>query len=85
VVFVVALNPLMPGRVDSTHLSPTTCYDSSIQVDDRLGGEGTGKVLGIGGGEQWVVLGALGLIWALYYVGAKDLGGDKGEDSGLSL
>ena len=57
----------------------------SVQVDDRLGGEGTGKVLGIGGGEQWVVLGALGLIWALYYVGAKDLGGDKGEDSGLSL
>lgn len=56
-----------------------------MQVDDRLGGEGTGKVLGIGGGEQWVVLGALGLIWALYYVGAKDLGGDKGEDSGLSL
>ena len=84
-VFNVALNPLMPGRVDSTCLSPTTWSDSFTQVDDRLGGEGTGKVLGIGGGEQWVVLGALGLIWALYYVGAKDLGGDKGEDSGLSL
>lgn len=59
------------------------CY--LTQVDDRLGGEGTGKILGIGGGEQWVVLAALTAIWALYFIGGKDLGGDKGEDSGLSL
>lgn len=54
-------------------------------MDDRLGGEGTGKILGVGGGEQWVILAVLAGVWALYYIGGKDLGGDKGEDSGLSL
>ncbi len=56
-----------------------------LQVDDRLGGEGTGKILGIGGGEQWIILGVAAAVWALFYIGSKDLGGDKGEDSGLSL
>lgn len=56
------------------------------QVDDRLGGEGTGKVLGSSGaGEQYAIIGVFGLIWALYYAAGRDLGGDKGDDSGLTL
>ena len=58
---------------------------STVQVDDRLGGEGTGKILGIGSGEQWAILGVFTLIWALYYAAGRDLGGDKGDDSGLTL
>ena len=54
-------------------------------MDDRLGGEGTGKMLGMAGGEQYAVIGVFGLIWALYYAGTRELGGDKGDDSGLSL
>ena len=61
------------------------CLCCAAQVDDRLGGEGTGKILGIGSGEQWAILGVFTLIWALYYAAGRDLGGDKGDDSGLTL
>jgi len=76
--------------VESTICCEPVCLplfdaDAVPQVDDRLGGEGTGKVLGIGGGEQWAILGVFTLIWALYYAAGRDLGGDKGDDSGLTL
>jgi hypothetical protein len=32
-----------------------------------------------------VIAGVFGLVWAVFYSGAKDLGGSKGDDSGLSL
>mmetsp|Transcript_20537 Transcript_20537/g.61823 ORF Transcript_20537/g.61823 Transcript_20537/m.61823 type:complete len:117 (-) Transcript_20537:290-640(-) len=51
-------------------------------VDDRLGGEGTGKILG---GAPWPVFLVAAGVWALFYSGTQDLGGDKGEDSGLGL
>jgi photosystem II PsbW protein len=54
-------------------------------VDDRLGGEGTGKVLGVSGGEGWAIIGAFATIWAIFYASTRELGGDQGDDSGLSL
>lgn len=60
------------------------------QVDDRLGGEGTGKILGISGPEGWAFVVVPTLIWSLYWASQKDIGdgpksGGEGEDSGLSL
>lgn len=57
-------------------------------MDERLGGEGTGKILGISSVEGWPVLIVFGLIWALYYASQKDLDNQskgEGDDSGLSL
>lgn len=56
-----------------------------LQVDERLGGEGTGKSLGVSGIEGWAVVIVFGLVWAAYYQATKELGGDAGDDSGLSL
>ena len=61
-----------------------------MQVDERLNGDGTGKVLGVGGPEGWAILIVFGLVWSLYYAAQKQLGEGpknrgKGEDSGLSL
>ena len=57
------------------------------QVDQRLGGEGTGKILGVGGPEGIAIVVVFGLIWALFSAGAKVLGEGRGsgDDSGLSL
>merc|ERR1712224_254657 len=54
-------------------------------VDDRLAGEGTGKALGISDPILgWVILIVFTVVWALYYVATKDLGGQRDED-GLGL
>lgn len=60
------------------------------QVDNRLGGEGTGKILGIGGSEGWAILIVFALVWSLFFAAQKQLGDGpkgrgKGDDSGLSL
>ena len=59
-----------------------------MQVDQRLGGEGTGKILGVDTIEFWPILIVFGTVWALFYSAGKEL--DKGargsgDDSGLSL
>ncbi|KAL3152165.1 hypothetical protein ABBQ32_001257 [Trebouxia sp. C0010 RCD-2024] len=54
-------------------------------VDDRLGGEGTGKILGVSGIEGWAIIGVFTLIWAGYYASQRELGNDKTDDSGMSL
>ena len=56
-------------------------------MDQRLGGEGTGKILGVGGPEGIAIVVVFGLIWALYSAGAKFVGDGRssGDDSGLSL
>lgn len=55
-------------------------------VDDRLAGEGTGKIFGINDSSLfWNMLAIFGTVWAVYFVSQRDLGGDEGEDSGLSL
>ena len=56
-----------------------------MQVDDRLGGEGTGKILGIGGAEGWAIIGAFAATWAIFYASTRELGGDAGDDSGMTL
>lgn len=58
---------------------------ATLQVDDRLGGEGTGKILGVSGIEGWAIIGVFTLIWAGYYASQRDLGGGKNDDSGMSL
>lgn len=55
-------------------------------VDDRLATEGTGKIFGINDGAIfWNMLAIFTTVWAVYYLSQKDLGGDDGEDSGLTL
>merc|ERR1711953_1056018 len=44
-------------------------------VDDRLAGEGTGKILGVNDPILgWVIVGVFGFIWSLYYVSTKSMG-----------
>merc|ERR1711879_765581 len=58
---------------------------ASALVDDRLAGEGTGKILGINDPILgWVIIGVFTLVWSAYYTATKDLGGESEED-GLSL
>ncbi|KAG7673425.1 hypothetical protein Ndes2526B_g03131 [Nannochloris sp. 'desiccata'] len=56
-------------------------------VDERMAGEGTGKIFGINDGALfWNMLAIFSSVWAVYYLSQKDLdGGDTGDDSGLSL
>jgi len=61
-----------------------------LQVDDRLGGEGTGKILGVSGAEGWAFVIVPTIIWSLYWASQKDIGDGpprrgEGDDSGLSL
>lgn len=61
-----------------------------LQVDERLNGDGTGKILGVGGIEGWAILIVFTLVWSLFYAAQKQLGEGpknrgKGDDSGLSL
>lgn len=66
-------------------ISSARSFWGVVQVDERLGGEGTGKSLGVSGIEGWAVVIVFGLVWAAYYQATKELGGDAGDDSGLSL
>ena len=57
------------------------------QVDQRLAGEGTGKILGIGGPEGIAIAVVFALVWTLYQGGTKAVGDGRnsGDDSGMSL
>ena len=74
-------------------LSPLSLFKLQrvlLQVDDRLGGEGTGKILGVSGAEGWAFVIVPTIIWSLYWASQKDIGdgpprGGEGDDSGLSL
>lgn len=64
----------VPHRADPPH---------PRQVDDRLATEGTGKILGINDPALfWALAGVFTLVWAVFYTSTRDLGGDKGDDSG---
>jgi photosystem II PsbW protein len=55
-------------------------------VDDRLNGDGTGKVLGINDpAVGFAILGVFLTIWSLWFNGQKDLGDFEDESDGLSL
>jgi uncharacterized membrane-anchored protein len=59
-----------------------------MQVDTRLNGDGTGRILGIDSGiEAIVFIGVFTAVWAVYYASQRDLdsGRNTGDDSGLSL
>jgi photosystem II PsbW protein len=58
------------------------------QVDERLNGDGTGKILGISDSILgWVILGVFTLVWTQYFAAQKDVDGgvDTDDDSGLTL
>lgn len=60
----------------------------TTQVDNRLAGEGTGRILGFDSGiEAFVFLAVFTAVWAVFYNSQRDLdaGRDTGDDSGLSL
>ena len=59
----------------------------ALQVDQRLAGEGTGKILGVDTVEFWPILIVFSLVWAFFYASQKELGDGRGsgEDSGLGL
>merc|ERR1712127_35183 len=51
-------------------------------VDDRMNGDGTGRILGVNEPVLgWVILGTFTTVWALYSLAAKGLGGGSGDDS----
>ncbi|CAG9460562.1 unnamed protein product [Pedinophyceae sp. YPF-701] len=55
-------------------------------VDDRLAGEGTGKILGVdSSAEAFAGLTVFGLVYTAYYLSTRELGGDEGDESGMSL
>mmetsp|Transcript_25585 Transcript_25585/g.35321 ORF Transcript_25585/g.35321 Transcript_25585/m.35321 type:complete len:130 (+) Transcript_25585:99-488(+) len=57
-------------------------------VDQRMNGDGTGLALGINDSSLlWVLVIVPALVFSAYYYGGAvgDLGGDDGDDSGLSL
>ena len=49
------------------------------QVDDRLNGDGTGKILGINDPALfWVIAGVFTTVWSIYYLAGRDIdGGDN--------
>lgn len=58
------------------------------QVDTRLNGDGTGRILGVDNGiEFFAFLAVFTAVWAVFYASQRDLdsGRDTGDDGGLSL
>merc|ERR1719456_884672 len=54
-------------------------------VDERMGGDGTGKALGINDGVLgWHMFGVFLLVWGLFYVSTKSMGSIL-RDEGLDL
>ena len=57
---------------------------STCLVDDRLAGEGTGKVLGINDPILfWVVVSVFTAVWSSYFLSTRELGGDE-DENGIS-
>ncbi|GAB4819075.1 hypothetical protein N2152v2_006121 [Parachlorella kessleri] len=55
-------------------------------VDDRIATEGTGLALGVHDPALFFAIAIVFTgVWAVFYSGAKSLGGGKGDDSGLTL
>lgn len=80
----VALGGLAGAAIALPSLLAT--HPALALVDERLNGDGTGQILGINDASLfWVLVVVFGLVWAAYYNSQRDLGGDKGDDSGLTL
>lgn len=74
------------GCCAGLELSPAGPVLSVSQVDDRLATEGTGLAFGINDPALFFAIAiAFTTVWAVFYTGARSLGGGKGDDSGLTL
>ena len=84
---LVSTPHLKPLLLSSERVEGLVNPVSTPQVDDRLNGDGTGKILGIGSVEGWAILIVFALVWSLYYAAQTDLdkGKNSGDDGGLSL
>eukprot|EP00963_Diacronema_lutheri_P008822 scaffold776_cov347-Pavlova_lutheri.AAC.20 len=82
----VCIPGLRLGKLRDGLDSPIAMQKARSMVDDRMSTEGTGRMLGVNDPVLgWVIFGVFTTIWALYFVGQKDLGGDEDDDSGLTL
>ena len=69
----------------SAMASVAISFPALAVVDERLGGEGTGQVLGLSDPALgWIFFGVITLVWALYFVFSQGLP-EGDDDSGLSL
>merc|ERR1712232_758982 len=58
---------------------------STALVDDRLGGDGTGKPLGISDPILgWVIISVLTAVWSLFYLSTRFFN-STGDEDGLGL
>ena len=58
----------------------------SLQVDERMNGDGTGRPLGINNGAVGLaMLIVFTTVWSQWYGSQKDLGQFEDKDSGLGL
>jgi len=63
-----------------------TTTPALAEVGRRMNGDGTARSLGVNEPILgWVLLIVFGTVWALFSQSTKELGGDKGDDSGLTL
>merc|ERR1711904_644877 len=82
--FLLSHSPYRKLHTILSYLSSTS-HPSTSLVDDRLSGEGTGKILGINEPQQGIVLlSVFSTVWALYSFSSPSLGGQLDED-GLGL
>ena len=65
--------------------SMAVSFPALAVVDERLGGEGTGQILGLSDPALgWILFGAFTLVWTLYFLYSQGLP-EGDDDSGLSL
>eukprot|EP00873_Tetraselmis_striata_P018010 jgi/Tetstr1/438274/TSEL_026843.t1 len=72
----------------ATLASTVVAHPAFALVDERLNGDGTGKILGVNDSALgWVILGMFTLIWTQFYAAQKDVdpSAKDDEDSGLTL
>ncbi|EOY11052.1 Photosystem II reaction center W protein, chloroplastic, putative [Theobroma cacao] len=82
----MSLNPSMVASLMAAAAAAmtTTAGPAMALVDERLSTEGTGLPFGLSNNLLgWILFGAFGLIWALYFIYVSSL--EEDEDSGLSL
>nr|Q9SPI9.1 RecName: Full=Photosystem II reaction center W protein, chloroplastic; AltName: Full=PSII 6.1 kDa protein; Flags: Precursor [Chlamydomonas reinhardtii]6KAC_W Chain W, Photosystem II reaction center W protein, chloroplastic [Chlamydomonas reinhardtii]6KAC_w Chain w, Photosystem II reaction center W protein, chloroplastic [Chlamydomonas reinhardtii]6KAD_W Chain W, Photosystem II reaction center W protein, chloroplastic [Chlamydomonas reinhardtii]6KAD_w Chain w, Photosystem II reaction center W len=70
----------------STLPATLAAHPAFALVDERMNGDGTGRPFGVNDPVLgWVLLGVFGTMWAIWFIGQKDLGDFEDADDGLKL